>query len=323
MQTRRQTRRVVVPVQDVERRRRFAVQIIRHDVVPDQIVRPHPVEHTRGVLTIEHALPRGPFPRRLNGVVSHEQTGHRIFGMRVEHVDHQRQRRDSIGRGRAPPCNRARPSSVIPPAHAPTRGDAALPVISQRRFDARLDCVDVLRPVPNRDAPAVGLRHDTMNTWNPASSRNLDQALLGRHVVDVVLVDLRRHDEHRPRFDVRRRGRYCISSSIGWRSTTDPSVLARLPPTVKGVLSTCDGMPPLLSRSSMKLRAPLTRLCPRVSRAFLSADGLPSREVGRHQSVGGEPEQEVRALASESRTRPRPPIGAGALERPATLRARL
>ena len=47
MQLRRQPRRVVVPEQDVVGRRIVAQQVVVDDVVPDQIVRPHPREHPR------------------------------------------------------------------------------------------------------------------------------------------------------------------------------------------------------------------------------------------------------------------------------------
>ena len=38
---------------------------------------------------------------------------------------------------------------------------------------------------------------------------------------------------------------YWISSNTSVRCTTCPGVIPRLPPTVKGLVSTCDGMPPL------------------------------------------------------------------------------
>jgi hypothetical protein len=55
MQTDGQSRRVVVPVEDVESRRRVAEQVVVHPVVPDQVVGPHPGEHARQLLSFDDA----------------------------------------------------------------------------------------------------------------------------------------------------------------------------------------------------------------------------------------------------------------------------
>ena len=273
------------------------MQVIRHDVIPDQIVGAHPVEHTCGVLTVEHALPRGTFPRRLNGVVSHEQTGHRIFGVRVEHVDHQRQRRDSIGaakrrhvteRGRQRDPAGARADG----GHAAMAGDFA------RRFDARFDRVDVpgQSPVAELCGRIAPRHHEHLESRIEQESH---QTLLGRQVVDVVLVDLRRHDEHRSRFDVRRARPILHQLEHRMAQHHRPFGIGEV---------AADG-----ERCLVDLRrhaAVVDQVVDEVARAFdealsarfagfLERRRIAEQEVRRHQSVGGEPEQEVRALASE------------------------
>ncbi|CRI74747.1 Uncharacterised protein [Chlamydia trachomatis] len=51
-----QARVVVVPVQDVERRRFLAQQVIVDPVIPDQVVGAHPGKHLGHVAAIQHAL---------------------------------------------------------------------------------------------------------------------------------------------------------------------------------------------------------------------------------------------------------------------------
>src|SRR5215831_16858423 len=61
MEARRQTGRIGVPKQNVERGRLVAEQIVVDPVIPDQIVGSHPCKHASKFLTVENA----PKPRRL------------------------------------------------------------------------------------------------------------------------------------------------------------------------------------------------------------------------------------------------------------------
>jgi len=56
VQAGRQPDAVLVPVQDVERGRVLAEQVVVDEVVPDQVVGTQPREHARHVLARQHAL---------------------------------------------------------------------------------------------------------------------------------------------------------------------------------------------------------------------------------------------------------------------------
>ncbi len=128
--------------------------------------------------------------------------------------------------------------------------------------------------------------------------RALDEAAAGRQVGDVVLVDLRRDDHERSLVDPRRRLLVLDQlEHVGavydlTRRDARGSCRRR-----RACVSTWDGMPPLCRRSCPTLRAPATRLCPRVWTALASASGLVRRLlVGatrlrqqRHREVAANP----------------------------------
>lgn len=81
------------------------------------------------------------------------------------------------------------------------------------------------------------------------------------------------------------------------RSTTAPGETARFSPGLNAVLSTCDGIPPLLTRSSAKFLNPVRRLAPRTSIVFFNASGLPSNVfVGAKASVSAETAKRARLV---------------------------
>jgi hypothetical protein len=48
-------RGVVVPIENIEGRRRVAEQVVVDPIVPDQVVRPHPGEHAGELASLQHA----------------------------------------------------------------------------------------------------------------------------------------------------------------------------------------------------------------------------------------------------------------------------
>src|SRR5471032_2048907 len=77
---------VVVPVENVERRRFLAQQVVVDPVVPDQVVGPHPGEDPRQVTTVEYTLLVGAALGRLQGLFVGEQGG-RAVQLAVEQAD--------------------------------------------------------------------------------------------------------------------------------------------------------------------------------------------------------------------------------------------
>ncbi len=71
-------------------------------------------------------------------------------------------------------------------------------------------------------------------------------------------------------------GRYWITSSIGVRSTTEPGVIARSPPTWYAFGGTMDGTRGGALRSRSRLRGPVIMLPAPVSIAAFHATGLSS-----------------------------------------------
>ena len=87
----RQARRVVVPEEDVERRRVLAQQVVVDPVVPHEVVGAQPREDLGHVVAGEHTRPQRPRPRRLDGS-SGRQGGDRGLGTGVEPGDEERRR---------------------------------------------------------------------------------------------------------------------------------------------------------------------------------------------------------------------------------------
>ncbi len=204
MQPRREPRRVAVPVENVERGRRIAEQIVVDPVVPDQVVRPHPREHARELPPFDHA---GELRRRLCGndrFRSDEHSGRRA--LRVGHVEHADRHRGAVnlalaaggemreegGRGDA---SRAR----APDVDVRASGELA------HHVHRLLESADV-RVEAETALGARGVLPADRERLEVALQRELHDALLGRQVEDVELVDLRRRDEERTRVDPAARG---------------------------------------------------------------------------------------------------------------------
>ena len=185
---------VAVPVQQVKRRRRFALEVIADHVVPDQVVRAQKAEGGRQILPLEQtALAHLLFAVLNKGLVNeHVQdagvgeiqqgrekggTGHRLFAARGEH----RQRRAEDGA-----------------THAKAQRIDGLGACDLLRHRDGLDggVFDVVIPgllgqagigvAPADDKGAVALRHGVA-----------DQRVFGLQVQDVELVDAGRHQQKR------------------------------------------------------------------------------------------------------------------------------
>ena len=190
-----QPRGVVVPVQQVESRRRVAHQVVVDPVVPHQVVGPHPREHAAHLLALQHALhARGALggDHRLG---RGEETELRLVA-HVEHRHHQRggvhdaaaaRRQVAHQRG-----HRHRAGAGAVQVHVVAAGDLADRVDG---LDQRGD-VGVHVPVALRRGRVAPAHHEHLHAL---AHQVLDDAAARRQVEDVELVDLRRHDELRPR----------------------------------------------------------------------------------------------------------------------------
>ena len=130
----REARGVVVPVQDVERRRVVAHEVVVDPVVPHEVVRSQPGEDPGHVLAGEHARPKRSRPGRLDGgrdirllavvsvVVSSPAT------RKVTELT----RLDSPVAARWPRSA----ASVTPPAHTPATLASSLPAMSHATWIA-------------------------------------------------------------------------------------------------------------------------------------------------------------------------------------------
>ena len=203
VQRRRQVRRVGVPEQDVERRRRLAHQVVGDPVVPDQVVRAQPREHAR-----ERAPARGSPCGAESAVaaiaVSAPMNAPVVPGVvLVEHGDAERHARRS---GPARPCAARCATTVestMPPAHRPITWVLSAPVISSTASSASSTAPRVGVEVPvgvalGRVAP--GDREHLLAVLD----RVLHHAAARREVGDVVLVDHRRREQQRLLVHLRR-----------------------------------------------------------------------------------------------------------------------
>ena len=109
VQAGRQVRRVGVPVEDVERRRVLAQQVVVDPVVPDQVVGTQPREHAGQRAPVEVALALGLRERRRRRRAVDERPGGPGV-LVVEHADAERQPGDAVevARGRQVPDRAAR-----------------------------------------------------------------------------------------------------------------------------------------------------------------------------------------------------------------------
>ena len=136
------------------------------------------------------------------------------------------------------------------------------------------------------------------------------EAFVGRHVVHVELVDLRRNDEDRPRFDVRRRRAVLDQFEDRVAEYDGARRVGEVDADFERRFVHLRRHAAVVHRSSTKFRAPLTRLCAARLRAhFFSADGLPSRKfVGARPSVTSPNRKCARCAVDRHRSRRRRPI---------------
>ena len=188
---------VGVPVQDVERRRRLALQVVVDPVVPDQVVGPEPGEDLGQ--RARRPGSRGPRDAAIAAVAVRSSISAAAVpgpGL-VQHGHAQAQAGDLVELGRS--RSGARPPWPRDAARAQRRRcwPGAAPVIASGRAQRvqrppRRRC-----PGPSPGAGASGLRQEITNTCWPWPSQVLDHAAARRQVGDVVLVDHRRDHEQR------------------------------------------------------------------------------------------------------------------------------
>ena len=192
---RRQAGGVVVPIKDVEGRRRIAHQIVVGPVAPNQVIRPHPRKHAAHLVSLQdpsaHRLQFG----RSNHLRSGKQPKLRVR-IAAERRHHQRHRVDQrLAPRREHGCQDGR-------GHRAGAGGVHDDVGRARdvrdSLDGLADGRDVGLHVPialrgGRIAPADGEHLELV------LRKVFDDAAARRQVEKVELVDLRRDDQVRPR----------------------------------------------------------------------------------------------------------------------------
>ncbi|MCY1226041.1 hypothetical protein D9M72_382580 [compost metagenome] len=200
MQAGRQARGVVVPVEDVERGRRIAEQVVVDPVVPHQVVGPQPRENPAQRLAVEHAARRAAVPRRRDRLGRAEQPELRL-GIEAEYRHHQRDGvHELLATGRAiaqQRRHRHRAGTGAMQVDIGTAGDIAY---RMDRLDQRAD-IGVEVPVALRRRGIAPADHEHLQ---PLAQHVFHQALGRRKVEHVELVDLRRHDQLGPGMHFRR-----------------------------------------------------------------------------------------------------------------------
>ena len=185
---------VLVPVQDVERGRLLAEQVVVDDVVPDEVVRPQPREHARERLAVEVAAARrfGDGGRRELAV--RERRG-RAGALVVERGDQQAEAGELAEPALGGEVAEHAGADDAAGAGAVEVDDAA-PVM-RRDGVARLEDgggVGVEVEVPLLDVRVAPRdREDLLSLLDEP----LDHAAAGREVEHVVLVDRRRGEQQR------------------------------------------------------------------------------------------------------------------------------
>ena len=197
-----QVRGVAVPVQQVKRGRRFALEVVAHHVIPDQIVRPQKAESAGQFLALEQAALAHLQFAELHGRLVDEHIQH----ARVAKVHQRGQQRDA---GHGEGALAALGLGVPRRQHRQRRGQQRAAHAKAQRVDlfrARdvahlLDggddgLLDVVVPrflrqrfvgvAPAHHESAVSLCHGVAH-----------EGVVGLQIQDVELVDARRHDEQR------------------------------------------------------------------------------------------------------------------------------
>ena len=195
MQPRRQSRGVGIPVQHVEGRRALAHQVVVDPVVPDQIVGAQPGEHLGQVLALEHAARAAERACDVERLQVGEQA-HRAVGDAVDVEDRHQQREaarpvDSLGR-QVGEQRRRRDAARAGAQHVHLRRTRDFARHAHRVFERQ----HVGLQTPGRFAGARVEPADHVDR-EALLHQELDQAAAWRQIPDVVLVDLRRHDEQR------------------------------------------------------------------------------------------------------------------------------
>ncbi len=194
MQSGGQARVVVVPVEDVERGRLLAQQVVVDPVVPDQVIGAHPGEHPRHVAAVEYALLVGAALGRFQGLLVDEQRG-RAVDLAVE------QAHQVAGAGDAPQL-----ALGLQVALQGGDGQAAGAGAHQVDFAGAGDRpAHVERLFEGGDVGGQAPFAVSHIRVAPADHKGLQAVFQGvlhkavgrAQVENVVLVDLRRHDQQR------------------------------------------------------------------------------------------------------------------------------
>ena len=91
-----QVGRIIVPEKNVIWRRIFSHQVVVDDIVPDEIVGPHPGEHARQVVALENALAPRILAGDLEAAIRNNLSEIAVVTLRVEHADHEGKRVDPL-----------------------------------------------------------------------------------------------------------------------------------------------------------------------------------------------------------------------------------
>ncbi len=195
MQSRRKPGGVRVPVQHVEGRRLVAHEVVVDPVVEDQVVGAQPGEDLGQLLALEHTACATQRARQVQRLEVRKQT-HGAVGNAVG-VEHRDQQREA-----------ARPVAALGSQVGQQRGrrDAARAGAEHMQLRRARDLarhphrvlerqdIGLQAPLCLRDG-GVEPAHD--RHLEALLDQELDQAAAWRQIPDVVLVDLRRHDEQR------------------------------------------------------------------------------------------------------------------------------
>ena len=200
MQTGGQVGGVRVPVEDVERGRRLAEQVVVDHVGPDQVVRPQPGEDALKGAAVQIPAPGHVGDAGRGDLVAHERAGH-AGALAVDHADAEHDARDAVGltavgEGGREACDERPAAAVAGEVAAVGPGDRAhrLERLERRRRVALQVPAALLLA---RIAP----RH--REHLLAAADEVLDHAATRRQVDEVVAVDHRRDAEQRHRADRR------------------------------------------------------------------------------------------------------------------------
>ncbi|SAL07903.1 hypothetical protein AWB81_08397 [Caballeronia arationis] len=292
VQLRRKACRVVVPVENVEGRRRLAEQIVVDPEVPDEIVGSHPGENATDFLAFQHTLGHAVLFGHLYGLGRGKEPELRLGGI-VQHRHHQRGRIDCLLTAACQMAeqrgDRHRTGACAMQVDIRVAGDVAHRL---DRFDERGD-IRVHVPVAvllGGIAPAHG-EHLKL-----VLHQILDDALVRSQIEDVELVDLRRHDQLRASVDVRGRWRVLneFEDLVTKHDCTGRS--AEIPADVERRLVDLGGHALVVQRIGQHV--PQARSETRSARIHELPErrGIARQRVGRRECVGQERHHELRAF---------------------------